>query len=104
MANTIKHGIQESSSKTISHGIQKPQGSEFNRRPNGAGDEKASYKFDKQSGAGPSGNAATQAKGDGKRNSTGGSSNFSPKGKTNSPNVAKGSGYMSQKNGIKGKF
>src|ERR1700682_3595959 len=96
---TIKQGVQASSKKTISYGIQSPQGSEHDRRPNGPGDKNATYKFDKQSGAGPSGHAATQTQGIGKRSSIGGSSAGTPKGKTSSPGTAKGSGYMSQKNG-----
>ena len=81
MADTIKHGIQSTGgSKAIEHGVRKPGDSGWDRRPYGSGDKAASYKYDKQSGSGPSGNAATQTKGKGKHSSIGGSSSFTPKG------------------------
>jgi len=80
MVDTIKHGIQDTNNggKLIEYGIRKPS-SEFDRRPN-AGDVPATIKFDKQKGAGPSGNSATQTKGAGKHKSIGGSSAYTTKG------------------------
>jgi hypothetical protein len=89
MADTIKYGTQGSASKSISYGIQKGDTSEFDRRPN-RGDKEAVYKFDKQSGSGPSGHAQTQSKGLGKHSSIGGNSNFVPKGKVSGFKSASG--------------
>jgi len=99
---SIKQGIQGSSSKAITFGIQSPKGSSFDRRPN-RGDKDAVYKFDKQSGAGPSGHGNTQSKGHGKHSSIGGSSSFKPKGQVSSfgskPSGTIKSGLSGQKKG-----
>ena len=98
---TIKHGIQESSSKSIKYGVQSGGDSDFDRRPN-RGDKDAAYRFDKQTGPGPSGHAQTQGKGLGKHSSIGGSSSFAPKGKVSSfgDPYSKGGGTM--KTGLSG--
>ena len=101
MGDNIKGGMQGSASgKAIEYGVRKGLGEEFDRRPN-KGDQSATYKFDKQSGSGPSGHAATQTKGLGKHSSIGGSSAFTPKGKVGSFGGATGK-FGTMKTGLSG--
>jgi hypothetical protein len=103
MADSIKHGIQQTGGgKSIEYGKRSPS-SDWERRPYGDGDKPATYKFDKQSGPGPSGHAATQTKGLGKHSSIGGSSAFVPKGKVSS--LGKGNGkFGTMKSGLSGQL
>lgn len=102
MADNVKYGIQNlGGGDSIKHGIQKSDTSDFDRRPN-KGDKDATYKFDKQTGPGPSGHYQTQKKGLGKHSSIGGASNFVPKGKVSGFKNGNTKGYGTMKTGLSG--